>query len=159
MSNKYTTSIKVLEELPGAIPEDLTDDKIEGYIEDASRYIDARLPNYAGFPDIGGTPSTPALIEKIARLIAARDCMIFMGEIRGEKAPSEDLMVLAEKMIDDLCPANGSSPRAMLSPDEYDYSQTPNKETARLTDSSRPHSIYRADLSRDASGSGDVEDS
>jgi len=148
MGNKYSTSTNVLEEIPGSIPETLDTEKVECYIEDASRYVDARLPNYAGFPDIGATPPTPALIEKITRLIAARECMVFMGEIRGDDVPGNELAALAEKILDDLCPADGGAPRALLSPEEYDYSQTPNDELARLADGGRPHSVYRADLKR-----------
>ena len=40
-------------------------------ISSASRYVDARLTNYATFSDITATPPTPAVVEKIARLIAA----------------------------------------------------------------------------------------
>jgi len=158
MGNKYTTSTNVLEEIPGSVPEALTTQKIEGYIEDASRFVDARLPNYAGFADTGGNPQTPKLIEKIARMLAAYDCMVFMGEMRGDEHAGTELRTIAEKMLDDLSPTDGSDPRAMIPAGEYDYSQTPTKETARLTDSSIPHSIYRADLGRSDRRGGEVED-
>lgn len=158
MPNVYSTSTKVLEEIPGSTPSSLDAAKVDGYIADASRFVDARLTNYAGFDDVGGSPATPALIEKITRLIAAHDCMVYMGEMRGDEHVGADLKTLADKLLDDLSPADGSPPRAMIDPADYDYSQTPPAETARTTDGSRPHALYRSDITRTGYPGEDTED-
>ena len=158
MGNKYTTVEKVLAEIPGDAPESLTDEKIEQYIEDASRYVDARLPNYTVFPDIGATPPTPPVIEKIARLIAAHDCLVFLGQMRGDAGSGSELRDIAERMIEHLFGTEKSEAGAMLDPSEYDYSKTPPREQARLLDKSRPHTFYQADIKRRDYPSDDVED-
>jgi len=158
MGNKYTTVDNVLAEIPGTVPASLTTAKVEGYIEDASRYVDARLPNYAGFPDIESGPATPPVIEKIARLIAAHDCLVYLGQMRGEDGSGSELRDIAERMIEHLYGADGKAARAMLDPDEYDYSNTPPREEARRLDSSRPHHFYKADIQRRDYPSDDIED-
>jgi len=158
MGNKYTTSTKVKEEIPGSLPESLTDAKIEGYIEDASRYIDARLPNYAGFSDIGSSPSTPRIIEKITRYLSVHDCLVFMGEMRGDPTTGSEMRNLAENLLDDLYPKDGTSSRAMIPPDEYDYSQTPSSETIKDSSGETPHSFYSTTIKRKDYPKGDVED-
>jgi len=83
---------------------------------------------------------------------------VFMGEMRGDEHAGADLREIASKMLDDLSPADGSEPRAMLDPSEYDYSQTASKETIRLTDGSVPHAVYRADITRRDYRNEDTED-
>jgi hypothetical protein len=158
MGNKYTTVEMVLAEIPGDVPESLTEEKVEQYIEDASRYVDARLPNYAVFPDIGAAPPTPPVIEKIARLIAAHDCMVFLGQMRGDAGAGSEMRDIAERILERLFAADGKDAIAMLDPSEYDYSITPPREQARLLDKSRPHSFYEADIKRRDYPSDDVED-
>jgi hypothetical protein len=152
MTQFYTTVDNVLSEIPGPVPETLTTEKIESLIEDASRFVDARLTNYAGFPDINASPPTPSLIEKITRLIVAYECMVFMGETRADQHAGEQLKVLAEKLLDDLNPADGSPPRAFISPEEYDYSQSPVKESVKLADRWRPKPFYSAHIKRSDDG-------
>jgi len=158
MGNKYTTVEAVLAEIPGDAPESLTEEKVEQYIEDASRYVDARLPNYAAFPDIGETTPTPPVIEKIARLIAAHDCLVFLGQMRGDAASGSELRDIAERILDHLFASDSKEAVAMLDPSEYDYSTTPPREQARLLDKSRPHSFYEASIKRKDYPSDDVED-
>ncbi|GEM_PF-3269861 len=158
MGNKYTTTAAVLAEIPGTVPDSLTVAKVQQYIEDASRYVDARLPNYVLFPDIESSPGTPPVIEKIARLIAAHDCLVFLGQLRGEDNSGSELRDIAERIIEHLFNATGQEGRALLDPSEYDYSETPPREEARLTDKSRPHHFYRGDIRRRDYPSDDVED-
>lgn len=158
MGARYTTEENVLAEIPGDAPADLTGAKIAAYIEDASRYVDARLPNYACFPDINDNPSTPPVIEKIARLIAAGDCLVFMGSLRGETSSGSELRNIAERMLEHLFGAEAAPARALLDPSEYDYSQTPPREEVRKLDKSSPHHFYSAPISRRDYPSGDVED-
>ncbi len=158
MGNKYSTVANVLAEIPGSVPSELDSDKVTQYIEDASRYVDARLPNYAGFPDIGGSPATPPVIEKISRLIAAHDCLVFIGELRGENSSGSELRDISERMIEHLFSTTTSDPRAMLDPDEYDYSTTPPREEARLLDKSRPGNFYNTTIHRQDYPSEDIED-
>lgn len=158
MGNLYSTSTNVLNEIPGTTPSSLTTGKVDGYIEDASRYVDARLPNYAGFAGIGGGPSTPRLIEKISRLIAAHDCLVFMGEERGDASAGSPLRDLADAMLDDLNPKDGSLPRAYISPSEYDYTQSSDLETIRDTYPEWPHTFYSTSISRTDYPDDDVED-
>lgn len=158
MGNKYTTVDLVESEIPGSLPESLDEDKITQYIEDASRYVDARLPNYSVFADIESDPPTPPVIEKITRLIAAHDCLVYAGIYRGDNTSGNELRDIAEKMIEQLFGSDETEPRAMLDPSEYDYSALSKREAARQGDSSRPGSIYRADISRRDTAGGDVED-
>ena len=152
MTDVYTTVEHVLLEIPGSVPEALTTEKIQTLIEDASRFVDARLSNYAGFADINAVPPTPSLIEKITRLIAAYECMVFMGETRADEHGGAQLKELAEKLLDDLNPADGSCPRAFLPPDEYDYSQSPVKESVRFAERWRPKALYFAPIKRSPYG-------
>jgi len=158
MGPSYTTEENVLAEIPGDAPGELTAEKIARYIEDASRYVDARLPDYAGFPDIYDSPPTPPVIEKITRLIAAHDCLVFMGAIRGENSSGSELRDIAERMLEHLVGAGSAPARALLDPSEYDYSQTPPREEARRLDKSGPHHFYSAPILRKDYPSDDVED-
>ena len=158
MGNKYTTVESVLAEIPGEAPESLTEEKVEQYIEDASRYVDARLPNYAVFPDISEPSPTPPVIEKITRLIAAHDCLVFLGQMRGDTGAGSEMRDIAERILEHLFAADGKEAIAMLDPSEYDYSKTPPREQARLLDKSRPHNFYEADIKRRDYPSDDVED-
>ncbi len=158
MGASYTTEEKVLAEIPGTIPDELTSAKIAAYIEDASRYVDARLPNYAGFPDITDDPPAPPVIEKIARLIAAGDCLVFMGSMRGETSSGGELRDIAERILEHLFGAEADPAKAMLDPSEYDYSQTTPREGARKADVSRPRHFYSAPVRRKDYPSDDTED-
>ena len=108
--------------------------------------------------DISSTPTTPSVIEKISRLIAAHDCLVFLGQMRGEKSSGSELRDIAERMLDRLYGDADRKPSAMLDPAEYDYSTTPPAETARTLDKSRPGSLYHKNLSRRDYPSDDIED-
>jgi len=145
----YTTLTRVKAELPGSVPTTLTDAQITTFIGDASRAIDARLMNYAvPFNAIGDDPPTPHVIEKAARLITAHECLLFLGEIRGDATVGHEWKDEADRILNELNPTDGSAPIASLPPGEYDYSGTPGREVRRTTEVGRAHSFYSSDILR-----------
>lgn len=87
---EYTTVTQVRNELPLAIPGQLTDSLVEQFIYDASRRIDAALYDYYSvpFPGIEQNPRTPALIERLARKLAVAECLVFLGMLNQTELKS-----------------------------------------------------------------------
>ena len=82
MANVYTTSTKVLDELPSSVPTAVSS-KIDGWIADESRAVDSALPNYTTpFADIAASPATPALIEEATRYLVIDRALRKSGLLR-----------------------------------------------------------------------------
>ncbi|OGP58262.1 MAG: hypothetical protein A2V67_20495 [Deltaproteobacteria bacterium RBG_13_61_14] len=137
----YSTTDRVLEELPGDLPAELSTSVVAGFIADQSRRIDAYLRTcYAvPFPGIGDNPPTPALIERICRRLAAADCLRFLGRSVREGQPATwDTEALAE--LESLVPRDRQAPRL------------------RLPGYLGPAPVYQGELSRDDQSPGDLLD-
>jgi len=130
----YSTVDRVKDEAPGAWPDSVTDDMVTLAIADASRKIDAFLGVCydVPFPDIGGDPATPAVIETICRKLAAYQCLIWMGRVNA--VVEEGLAGKAMSELLGMVPANGKAP------------------LVRIEGYSGPVSVYQGSLTR-----GDLE--
>ncbi len=153
---KYTTKEKVKETVIGSgdsigIPTTLTDAKIEEWIDERSREIDARLPNYAVFPDISAqmsppaTYGTPKMIRRICRLLAVADCLRDMGlgvhEQTGKDMTQQSRM---DALLNGLAAGNIEIPAG-----EYDYSQQNNKTARDSADVNDSKPVYFSRLTRE----------
>ena len=81
----YTTVERVKAEIPGAWPDEVTDEMVTTAISDASRKIDAYLSTgyETPFADIAADPSTPSVLESTCRNIAACQCLEWMGKLNA----------------------------------------------------------------------------
>lgn len=153
----YTTIAKVKETLQGAgivsIPDTLTDAIITVYIDERSREIDSRLPNYAQFPDIAAVPSegppkvygTPKVIQRICRLLAVADALRFLG-LDKHSETGKDLT--EETRMNNLLTSLASG-AAEIPPSEYDYSKMSGEEEREAADPNEGKPIYFSRLTRD----------
>ena len=141
MAPLYTTIERVQAELPGDLPDELSEEVIAGFIEDQSRRIDAFLRTcyQVPFPDIGDSSPTPALIERICRRLAAADCLCFLGRALRENEPPA-LAAEAMQDLQALLPGDRLAPRL------------------RLPGYAGPAPVYQGELSRSDSGDADVLD-
>ncbi len=111
----YTTVDRVIDELPGSLPESLSTEKLTRYIYDAARYIDAHLASVYSVPfaGIGDATPTPALIERICRKLAAHDCLSFIGMI-GDQSPGLWHYKQAMGLLKTLCGDSGRLPAVQV---------------------------------------------
>lgn len=91
----YTNQTKLALELPEAsrIPSELDSDQQDAFIADASELAES-LVGQAGFNDITDDPATPAIIERIARYLAASECWRFMKQVgrSGNDTKADDYL-------------------------------------------------------------------
>lgn len=116
MGNAYTTSTKVMDELPSDVPADVQA-KFAGWIEDASRKIDANLPGYeTPFNAITDTPPTPSEIEEAARYLVIDRAMRKMGLLRYDDkgSPVEKYKADATEILRKLREGESVIPEAQL---------------------------------------------
>lgn len=111
----YTTAERVRAELPGDLPDALSDEVLIGFIADQSRRIDAYLQTcYAvPFSGIGEDPPTPAVIERICRRLAVAEGLRFLGRDEQPESPAAGAdSAWAE--LSALLPQERRSPRLRL---------------------------------------------
>jgi len=153
---KYTTAAKVKATLIGSsstitIPEELTDAKIETWINERSREIDTQLPNYAVFPDTAvemDPPTfygTPTLIETICRNLVMANCLRDLILDRHSESGRD---LTQEKAMHELLSGLRSG-EIELPADEYDYSQANNKTTREGVDVNEAKPLYFSKLTRE----------
>ncbi len=130
----YSTPARVAAELPGAWPEEFTEEMVSMAIAEASRKIDAflRVCYDVPFPSIHDETPTPAVVETACRKLSAWQCASFMG--RANARADEELYQRALSLLMRLTPSEGKTP------------------VLRLPGYRGPVSAYRGELSRSDGG-------